>query len=661
MAFKIFSVIRARFFNQASDTAVELGLNGEEQPRLKIDAGGRLSWGAGGASTPDTNLYRDEANVLKTDDTLKVPSLFVNSIEIDTTGAQQDYVFVYNESKFSAASVIPESALPPIAQTLTDLTDVTVTSVVDDQVLVYDTDTDQWVNRNLSEITEIVQSINDLNDAAINSPLNGQVLEYNGTGWVNATSVTSEPMGFVNRTASVISFNNSTRQLSITPASTSYEIWCKGIRFVKTGTETTTIPDTSGLYFVYYNSAGVLSNRLGFFDFADETPVAYVYWNATDGVQYFFADERHGVVLDWATHEYLHRTRGAAFANGFGIGNYTTTGTGTSDSDMQLDISNGTFFDEDLKVEIVHSATPIANTWEQILQGGAEIPILYHDGAVWKRTTPTKFPVKQGTLPQYNLLNGGTWSATDLATDTFGVTWIIATNNLNYPIVGILGQKQYANINKVAEDSWGSLFLDGLPVVELRPLYKIAYLVSSTFTNTPKAAIRQVIDIRSDISGGSGLSATPIDDHGSLLGLSDDDHLQYVHVDIARTVSATHTFTNGLSAGYISVTGSSGSTLIDVVTATLSSTSENQNLDSTQGVSAKYIVHADNGVNSETVEILALRKETTVNHVEYGHIGTGTSYLAEYSVSQNAGNILLNVSPTSPDTTFTVFKTVINQ
>ena len=83
----------------------------------------------------------------------------------------------------------------------------------------------------------------------------------------------------------------------------------------------------------------------------------------------FFADERHGITLDWATHEYLHRTRGAAIANGFGATNYILDGNGSLDSHAKLDIADGTFFDEDLQVDIVHSATPTPNTWQQVLYG----------------------------------------------------------------------------------------------------------------------------------------------------------------------------------------------------------------------------------------------------------------------------------------------------
>jgi hypothetical protein len=44
----------------------------EANPRLTVDADGRMQWGAGGASAPDTNLYRNAANELKTDDAFSV-------------------------------------------------------------------------------------------------------------------------------------------------------------------------------------------------------------------------------------------------------------------------------------------------------------------------------------------------------------------------------------------------------------------------------------------------------------------------------------------------------------------------------------------------------------------------------------------------------------
>lgn len=444
-------------------------------------------------------------------DTLNLSRLFVDNIEIDTTSSQIDQILQFNGTKY--VPVNPGSV-------------------------------------------SISLSLDDLTDTVISSPISGQKLFYNGSSWVNEIESTGEPIGHTNKAQSLMSFDKTTRTFSISPVATSFEVWCAGKRFTFTTTQSVQIPNTSGLYYIYFSSLGVLSQKTTFFTWDADAPTAYVYWNATDGEAYFFADERHGITLDWQTHEYLHRTRGAAYASGFSIGAYTITGTGSANADMQLDIADGTFFDEDLQVDITHSASPTANTWQQVLQGGAEIPIFYRSGSVWKRTTPTKYPLKQGTLAQYNLNTAGTWSTPDLATNKYGVTWIVATNNLNYPVIGIMGQNQYDNLNKVAEADWAGQDLTNLPIFEIRPLWKVSYLVSSGFTNTPKAAIREVVDLRVVGSTATGLPVTPTD-HGSLFGLSDDDHTQYF--DQTRGDARYLQLTGGTVTGTVAATTFSGS------------------------------------------------------------------------------------------------------
>jgi len=372
-------------------------------------------------------------------------------------------------------------------------------------------------------------SIDSVSDVVITSAANGELLEFNGTNWVNSVRPSNEPMGHEDKSESTISFNEGTRTFSIAPVSTSFTVWCAGKKYVKTGTETVQIPDTSGLYYIYFNSSGVLSYRTDYFVWDEDAPTAYVYWNEVDNKAYFFADERHGITLDWATHEYLHRTRGAAIANGFGANNYIIDGNGSLDSHAKLDIANGTFFDEDLQVDISHSATPTPNTWEQVLQGNAEIPVFYRLNNHWTKDVATEFPLKQGaSRPQYNLNTAGTWSATDIANNRFGVSWIIATNNLSEPIIAVLGQGSYTNNGSAQAEFYSSLNLDGFPIVEFRPLYKIIYECKDSYTNTPSARITDVIDLRSIISSDQGVGATAVSDHGSMTGLSDDDHTQYL-------------------------------------------------------------------------------------------------------------------------------------
>lgn len=376
---------------------------------------------------------------------------------------------------------------------------------------------------------------------------NGVTINLN-SGYVRdlvGITATSEPMGHAVRTDSVVSFDEVSRQFSIAPASTSYDVWCKGVNYTKTTTLTVTIPDTTGLYYIYFDTSGNLQYRLSYFDWENDVPTAYIYWNATTDTAPYFADERHGVTLDWATHEYLHRTRGAVIANGFSISNYTITGDGSLDAHAQVDLSGGTFFDEDLEVQITHSNTPTANTWEQDLQGPARLPVLYLSGTEWVRDAPTDFPIKQGTARiQYNLYDTGTatWSTIDLDANKYAVSFVIATNNLTYPVLVILGQGEYNNIGDAEAVDFSDLSLPDFPSVEFRPLYKLIWQAGA-YTNTPKARLRNVIDIRSLQSGGVGQAIGT--DHGALSGLGDDDHLQYLHTTSTRSGITANINTSG--------------------------------------------------------------------------------------------------------------------
>jgi hypothetical protein len=472
--------ITVKQLTSASSDAVTVYVDQDTYARLKVEAGGRLVWGDGSA-TGDVNLYRDSANVLKTDDTFKTPTLFVDSIEIDPTGATTNQVLKFDGTKFA----------PGVAST--------------------------------------VGSIDDLSDVVITAAVDGQILVFNGTNWVNTVLPTDEPMGFENAASSAISFDKTNRQFSISPVSGSFTVWVNGKRFVKTGTETITIANTSALYYIYYNSSGTLSSKTTFFTLSSEAPIAYVYWNQSDATHHFFADERHGITLDWATHEYLHRTRGAAIANGFGVNNYTTSGNGSLDAHAQLDIANGTFFDEDLKIDITHSATPASNSHEQFLQGGAKLPVFYRTNTHYRRDTATSFPMKQGTARvKYNLLSGGVWSTPDIDNNKFGITYIVATNDLSAPIFAMMGQAQYTDQGSAEAASWNDMDMSDFPVAEFRILYKIIYQTANAYSNTPHAKLTGIQDLRVSFISGGNLATAPVSDHGSLTGLGDDDHTQYL-------------------------------------------------------------------------------------------------------------------------------------
>lgn len=62
--------LRGFDFASPSSEALSACVTSDNTPRIRIDAGGRITWGPGNAAG-DTNLYRSEGNVLTTDDLFK--------------------------------------------------------------------------------------------------------------------------------------------------------------------------------------------------------------------------------------------------------------------------------------------------------------------------------------------------------------------------------------------------------------------------------------------------------------------------------------------------------------------------------------------------------------------------------------------------------------
>lgn len=369
-----------------------------------------------------------------------------------------------------------------------------------------------------------------------------------------------QPQGFVNRTDSRISVSGNV--FRIEPTGSSYSYYNKGVKVVKTSGDSLTIPNLTQINYIHFDTINnQISNKTTRFDFSSDIPIAYIAWNSgvgPSGQMTFFAEERHGIVMDTSTHKWIHNTFGAQYVEGLSISNYSTSGNGSSNSDATIAIGNGTLYQEDIEINITDSSS--TDPFCQELSPIAQIPVYYHEGSTgqWVKNTATNYPVKYGVNgPQYNLLSGGTWTTPYVspggATRYFAV-WILATNQIDDPIISIMGQRVDSNPGSAeSNNSWSDVNLTNLPLSEVKPLYRLIFAGDSDFTNTPKCYLYSILDIR--VSVISTIAGVSQNDHGSLFGLGDDDHSQYLHVDNARTVNATHTFANGLTSnGLISST-----------------------------------------------------------------------------------------------------------
>lgn len=76
MAQKFITPITIKQLASAGSDALTVFLDGEVYGRVKLEAGGRLSW-SDGTGTYDTNLYRSAADTLTTDDIFKALTALV--------------------------------------------------------------------------------------------------------------------------------------------------------------------------------------------------------------------------------------------------------------------------------------------------------------------------------------------------------------------------------------------------------------------------------------------------------------------------------------------------------------------------------------------------------------------------------------------------------
>lgn len=346
----------------------------------------------------------------------------------------------------------------------------------------------------------------------------GKYLKDDGT-WDNpgggGSAVDNEPMGFPNRSDSVVTWVNATRTFSIAPTGVSFDVWVSGTKYTKTTTESlvgdgTDFTIAEGLWFFYYDDTGTLTASQTFWDLSNTAQVYIIYWDNTNLTAITELEERHGLVMDWATHKNLHFTRGTQYVSGLSPGNITI-GDGDSDIHAQLSIANGQIADEDIYIGIIDDNP-------QDLSLPAQIPVYYKTGAsgLWRKTAANNFPVKEfGPTSRlaYNQFTGGSWQQTEVSNNDFVLAHIFALPDVINPIVAVQGENEYRSITAAqegAETELTALRVSHLPSAEWTPICTLIYQTSDSYTNAVQARIRLTADDKEYVDWrGSGISPSP--------------------------------------------------------------------------------------------------------------------------------------------------------
>lgn len=299
--------------------------------------------------------------------------------------------------------------------------------------------------------------------------------------------------GFYSQSDSSMSFDDGTRTFSIEPTG-EYLPYTSNNRYYKVYDEQTiVISDVEGLHWIYFNG-----------DDLDETTsfvpaiitayafVAIVYWDADNSESIMFGEERHGNVMGSLEHLYNHVTFGARYQEGFALGDFSIDGSGNDDADVQFSVEDGIFWDEDIE----HT---VADDDPQPLAAPAEIPVFYRSGASgkWRMIDATVYPlttIGSGRLA-WNEFTGGAWQLTEVAHNNFVNYHYFTTNDLNHPIVAIVGQEEYTTVSDAREGATDELIaLDFGLMDTLTPEFiaigSVIFQTNDTYSNAVKARAR---------------------------------------------------------------------------------------------------------------------------------------------------------------------------
>lgn len=380
---------------------------------------------------------------------------------------------------------------------------------------------------------------------------NDKLLVWNSlTGKINyrpdPSVALNEPTGFPNKTDSTIWIddNPSTdnpsvpgRFFTISPVGDSYSIWQQGVEYIIDEDKTFEIEDTSGYTYIFFDEGVLTGIRNPSHEqtddiFINKVAVSLVYWNSNTQEVVIFGEERHGTIMDGKEHEYHHDIDGARFESGFTTNDYILDTA--SDAALTFTVVNGRMYDEDIDLDIIDDGVG-SDPYTQILNtSDAEIPVMYRDDidGSWKQFPASTLPyildtdlgAGVGGLT-YNLDDGdGTFSQELLGLQKFMTYTLVCTNDRVDPVKMIQGQVSYNSKNDALEGAATEIINFGeFPTTEQILLYR--FIMQRVVTGgTKNAKIIEVTDFRTSTLSGSSAVATS---HGSLSGLSNDDHSQY--------------------------------------------------------------------------------------------------------------------------------------
>lgn len=344
------------------------------------------------------------------------------------------------------------------------------------------------------------------------------------TGWEPAAS---QPTGIDPDTPSELDFTYgaTTSTFTLTPTDTYIDIWIDGERHRLTGDQVVTFTTADGAWYISYQDDGWHASQTPWAIDATTAPVALIYVNKTDLGAGLMADERHGVVMDWATHLRLHSVEGTQISSGGAISGYTVfpnTNDNPAAGDNTYAVGSCVLRDEDitLTVPAVADGGPYFNA--RRVGAGTRWAWAANGWPLWASSY-----VAGAGYVQWNQFTGGAWQMTNLTSGQYVNYYVFATNFVG-PYGGTMivpGQAVHATLAAAQAESVLGLDLSGFPSAEFAPLWQVTMRASShnNFDDmvgrcSVAAAPVRLVGYRSSVASGIAPSS-----HSALSNRSDPD------------------------------------------------------------------------------------------------------------------------------------------
>jgi hypothetical protein len=302
-------------------------------------------------------------------------------------------------------------------------------------------------------------------------------VRINNAEFLKRMQATGDPTGYDSMQTQLnpdIAFDNGTRTFtaSVQGGQTYFNYWINGTEYRKTSNQTVVIANTTGLHYIYFDGDTLTSSMTPWTFNANYVFTAIVYWYATDGAG-LLLNERHGISMDWSTHQYLHDTVSVQYESGL---------AGTFNDNGSFTITAGELHDEDIELSIAQQT---------------DCTLLWRDGSLdWDFSiNQSKFYVEAADVIQYD--NAGT--LTDVPNASHVSYYIFGTNDTNDPIWSIAGQRTDVTLaNARLNQGPDSLTLGTLPSPEMKLLYRVIVKRNGT-----SETVEDTIDYRTTQAIGS--------------------------------------------------------------------------------------------------------------------------------------------------------------